>query len=275
MLKKLFHIFKYIWFSLPYYFVVLLKKRKLKINTNRGDIIFYCEAMKVYFRGISLLYKEPITVGWINTFKEKEIFWDIGASTGLYSLYAAKKNKIKVLAFEPMLRNFINLNQNIIKNNLGEQISAFCIALTDRDISAKLYSIKQEAGLGGTNFVKDNDKKEKGQKVFSETLGFKIDTLCYDYNLSFPNHLKIDVRGDEMRTLLGAKKILSDKRLKSIIIESDNLADQIKFKNFMSKYKFYQYSHKKIYNSYRKEIYKKDLPLKEYHFKILVFTRGN
>ena len=35
-----------------------------------------------------LLTKEPGTIAWIEGFTEDDVFWDVGANVGLYSLYA-------------------------------------------------------------------------------------------------------------------------------------------------------------------------------------------
>ena len=34
--------------------------------------------------------------------KRNDIFWDIGANVGIYSIYAAKLNNLKVISFEPI-----------------------------------------------------------------------------------------------------------------------------------------------------------------------------
>ncbi len=50
-------------------------------------------------------------------------------------------------------------------------------------------------------------------------VGFSIDDFVEQFNPSFPNHIKIDVDGIENRIIIGAKNILSDKRLKSVLVE--------------------------------------------------------
>jgi hypothetical protein len=42
------------------------------------------------------------------------------------------------------------------------------------------------------------------------------------FNPLFPNHIKIDVDGIEGKIIKGAEKTLSDKRVKSILVELDN-----------------------------------------------------
>ena len=42
----------------------------------------------------------------IGTFDSQDVFWDIGANTGIYSIYAAKVKGISTLAFEPAAFNY-------------------------------------------------------------------------------------------------------------------------------------------------------------------------
>ena len=39
----------------------------------------------------ALYYYENDTLEWIDSFKDKEVFWDIGSCTGVYSIYASLK----------------------------------------------------------------------------------------------------------------------------------------------------------------------------------------
>ena len=50
--------------------------------------------------------KEPETLQWINSFNNGDVFWDIGANVGLYSIYSQFVNKkIETIAFEPSVLN--------------------------------------------------------------------------------------------------------------------------------------------------------------------------
>ena len=46
-----------------------------------------------------------------------------------------------------------------------------------------------------------------------------MDEFVCQKDIEFPNHIKIDVDGQEYQIVLGAKKTLLDSRLKSICIE--------------------------------------------------------
>jgi hypothetical protein len=49
----------------------------------------------------------------------------------------------------------------------------------------------------------------------------KIERIIEKYSLSFQNHIKIDVNGNEGKIINGARKTISDERLRSILVELD------------------------------------------------------
>ena len=71
------------------YLVRLENYTTIKIDDEK--LFFYTPNNLVKWRVKTFFTKEPDTLKWIDNFKEDEIFWDIGANIGLYSLYAAKK----------------------------------------------------------------------------------------------------------------------------------------------------------------------------------------
>ena len=72
-----------------------------QINVANENFYFAKSNSLNEYRVNTFLTKEPETINWINTFKEKDIFWDIGANIGLYSIYASVISKCKVFSFEP------------------------------------------------------------------------------------------------------------------------------------------------------------------------------
>ena len=57
-----------------------------------------------------------------------------------------------------------------------------------------------------------------------------IDTLVYKLGVPCPNYLKIDVDGNDFLVLKGAKKVIKDPKLKSILIELATLRVSLKEK---------------------------------------------
>jgi hypothetical protein len=75
--------------------------------------------------------KERHTLAWVESFQPNDILVYIGANVGMDSIWAAKTRGIKVVAFEPESQNYGLLNMNIFQNGLSEQISAYCMAISD------------------------------------------------------------------------------------------------------------------------------------------------
>ena len=62
---------------------------------------------------------------------EASTFWDIGANVGLYSIYAAKKKNLRVIAFEPSVFNLELLARNLFLNDLQDKVTIAPLALSD------------------------------------------------------------------------------------------------------------------------------------------------
>ena len=177
----------------------------------------------IKWRVKTILDKEPETISWINEFKDRSIFWDIGANVGLYSIYAAsKRERIKVFSFEPSSSNLRTLSRNISINNLQNKINIVPFALSknkNKFLLLKESSFNEGGALNsfGVNY------NFSGKKFFSKnsynTFGTSLDNLIKLKILKVPNYIKIDVDGIEDLILAGAKNLLLNKKIKSILIE--------------------------------------------------------
>ena len=169
--------------------------------------------------------KEPETLEWIDNFKKKKIiFWDIGANVGLYSIYASiAHSKIKVYSFEPSFLNLNILSRNIFINNLKNKIRIFQLPLNDKYFN---FSEMNETTLstgGAFSGFGNNLKNYEGKKVLNsyQILGVSLDTLIENKILDIPDYIKIDVDGLEHLILNGFSKFVSNKKIKSILLEID------------------------------------------------------
>ena len=195
----------------------------LKKNISNKKISFFTPSELIKWRVKTILDKEPETISWINEFKDKSIFWDIGANVGLYSIYAASKRKrIKVFSFEPSSSNLRTLSRNISINNLQNKINIVPFALSknkNKFLLLKESSFNEGGALNsfGVNY------NFSGKKFFSKnsynTFGTSLDNLIKLKILKVPNYIKIDVDGIEDLILAGAKNLLLNKKIKSILIE--------------------------------------------------------
>ena len=120
-----------------------------EIIESHGLFRLYCENDLERYRSDSLYTKEPETVFWIeDLFRAGEVFYDVGANIGLYSLFARAKKRVTVFAFEPFLKNYARLRQNL-ELNAYEDVRALNIALSDRCEVSRFYSFDTRSGASG------------------------------------------------------------------------------------------------------------------------------
>lgn len=176
------------------------------------------------WRAETLFSKEPETIAWIRALgKEFPFFFDVGANIGAYSVFAATEfSSLKVFAFEPVVDNFIRLDQNKRLNNLMN-LNIFQIGISEKNALTELYVRDPRIGNSGAQLRAPID--EKGDSFVAaykdNLLSIQIDTLISLFGLPVPNFMKIDVDGHEESILNGAMQVLSQKEMRSVLIEAN------------------------------------------------------
>jgi len=181
--------------------------------------------------------KEPNTLEWIETFKPDDLFLDIGANIGLYSLYAAFSRGVDVVAFEPESLNYALLNRNIFTNQIDRKIKSYCLALSDEVAMNAIHLSMFDEGAASHNFKeKINFKHEPLQPEFSQgCFSVSLDSLIAQALIPVPQHIKIDVDGMEHKILEGAKYTLERPELLSVLVElNTNLSSHRQVVDLMS-----------------------------------------
>ncbi len=243
LITKLFLLVKRTGFAIIEKFLDILKKVFLKIfflsKPNFWSVIIANEVQKLIFsipgevkskylvtnplllwRAKTFFEKEPETIQWIYSLKHGEVFFDIGANVGMYSILAGLKG-LSVYSFEPESGNNYYLNRNIIINNLSGTIKAYQFAIGESESIGLLSLTDTQPGAAHTYFGDNAYYKQVHFPVVYEQGCFSttLDNLVYKYNLPFPSHLKIDVDGIESKIIKGGSRVIEDNRLKTILIE--------------------------------------------------------
>jgi FkbM family methyltransferase len=218
---------------------------KLKKRIN-----FYTPNKLSSYRACTYLSKEKDTILWIDKFgSSKNIFFDVGSNIGVYSLYYASLYGAKVFAFEPQYNNATLLSRNLKLNNLQNYVTIIPNPLyKNNKIDFLFSSSNNEAASASTTFIKKNIyiSKNFDKKL---TMSYSIDFLVKNNLIPQPNIIKIDVDGNELDVIKGARKTINEKKCKSILIEktnkiSDHLIDKILSKSF------YLYKHSGLNSIY-------------------------
>lgn len=194
---------------------------QIQIPTSKSDYtIFRTGHGRLLWRAKTFLTEEPMTIKWIDSFNKDDIFFDIGANVGNYSIYASKKG-IKSFACEPEILNLSLLYENIFLNNIEELCTPVSLAIHDKIMVEKFYLKDISKGdalhsIGEKSYLLQNP--ENSTKTIN-TLTITLDKLIEQYNLPYPTKLKIDVDNNELNVINGAQKTLE--YVQEICIELD------------------------------------------------------
>ena len=168
--------------------------------------------------------KEPEIVVWMETFfNENQVFYDVGANVGAYSLVASSifPDNMQIFAFEPAFQNYSQLCRNLKLNDCGEHVIPLQIALSDRttiDIFnyRNLVSGSAVHALGeAVNHLGQPFLPVLGQAVLS----YRADEFIEQFQVPVPHHIKIDVDGIEYSVLQGLTNTLDNPTVKSLFLE--------------------------------------------------------
>lgn len=199
--------------------------------THQGTrIVFATPTAFTKWRVDSLFEKEPITIQWIAEFARGDVLVDIGANVGMYSLWAAKTRGASVYAFEPEAQNYALLNRNIALNSAGDQVKAYCLALSDQAGYSELHlSALQLGGSCHSLGERVDFKHEPMTPAYSQAcIAARLDDLVAQGVVPTPAYIKIDVDGIEPKVIVGARRVLADPQVRSLLIEiNQNLADHM------------------------------------------------
>lgn len=147
---------------------------------------------------------------FMHLLREGDLFLDIGANIGSYTLLASKVCGSDSIAFEPDPLTFSRLEANIEVNDLSLKVHAHRMALFDR-----CGEINFSVGGDTTNHIIEG---EGGQTVRCE----RLDDILKGRS---PTAIKIDVEGAEIAVLRGAKQTLRSPSL--LAVEAEGWAPEV------------------------------------------------
>lgn len=191
---------------------VVTKYGPLKILSHRG------KNMAAAVSGFQT--DEPEMLAWIDGFKAGETFWDIGANIGLFTMYAAQRKDLTILAFEPNGLNFGITIEHMVLNKLDAYAQCFCVAFAQKTEIGHLVCSDAEVGQAGNNLVEEDGTSitRENTNTFRQAVPvYSIDDFITAFGLAIPDHVKLDVDGLEHIILRGGTKTLS--QIKSLMIE--------------------------------------------------------
>lgn len=190
-------------------------------------------ARDYYFH--SIIY-EPLTTDFLlSNLKAGDVFVDIGANSGYYSIMAAQLvgDTGKVFAFEPNPQVLVKLREHISVNGIGKRVISSGLAISDKSSHQVDFFISNiPANSGLSSLVLHEYSVTSGQLSDSHKIPVTTKTLdewVAENEVGRIDVVKIDVEGAEDKVLRGMKSLLSLRPPRSIICETswDSPADQL------------------------------------------------
>jgi FkbM family methyltransferase len=144
----------------------------------------------------------------LHVIERDDLFVDIGANLGSYTVLACAAKGARGYCFEPVPGTFARLTDNIRLNDLSDRVVACNLGIADK--SGRLtFTASQDT----TNHVVTD--AEKGL----DTVHVEVQPLDIALRGESPSVIKIDVEGFEVPVLEGARTTLANPALHSVILE--------------------------------------------------------
>jgi len=159
-----------------------------------------------FIRGSS---ERPVQEALARHLRPDDVFYDIGANTGFFSLIAARfvGTAGSVYSFEPVAENAATVRRNSHLNHIPN-LKVFEVAVGRHSGNAELLLTEWDGGSTlSTSAVKTLEPVSKRTvRVVS------LDDFIRAENLRQPNFVKIDVEGVEMEVLQGMSKTITERK---------------------------------------------------------------
>jgi FkbM family methyltransferase len=144
----------------------------------------------------------------LHALRREELFVDIGANVGSYSVLAAGVVGAPVLAFEPAPRAYAALMDNLRLNGLES-----CVEARRQGVGAQQGTLRFTAGLDTVNHVVSTTEGT------SAAIEVPIVTLDATLESARPCMIKVDVEGYETAVVAGAQRTLHSPGVAAVLME--------------------------------------------------------
>ena len=194
-----------------------------RVHCDGVSFTLSCTNPITYFRWYLFARKEEEVRHYINEYvKDGDVFFDIGANVGVFSVYCAcRYPKAKVYSFEPEHSNLGLLKDNVIANALTDRVKITSVAVSDSGGLSFLNIQDTAPGAAAHTENKSalNMTDEGYPVVWQEGIATAtLDALAQHHGV-VPNALKIDTDGNEDKVLRGALKTMANPALRSLTLE--------------------------------------------------------
>lgn len=154
----------------------------------------------------------------LHVLRSTDVFVDVGANIGSYTVLAGAVVGAQCIAFEPILETYQHLLQNVNLNGIRSIVTAENIGIGSEDGILNFTS-----SLDTVNHVLKSDEQS------AAGVAVRVKTLDGAIRNTQPAIIKIDVEGFETKVVEGASHTLSRPSLLAVIMELNGSGDRYGF----------------------------------------------
>jgi FkbM family methyltransferase len=145
----------------------------------------------------------------LHLLRQDDLFIDIGANIGSYTILAGAAVGARCISFEPLPATYAHFMRNICLNDIKDRVTALNCGVGDAEGVLCFTS-----DLDTVNHVANQEEMSLGSAV--EVKVFPLDTIIGG---EAPTLIKIDVEGFETNVIKGARSVLIRDSLRAVIME--------------------------------------------------------
>lgn len=168
--------------------------------------------------------------------RSEDLFVDVGANIGSYTILASGHIGCRTIAFEPVPSTYKRLLNNLYINQIQTIVLAH-----NQGVGSEQKIVSFTLDLDTMNSVVT-------QGIPGQTMDIQIESLNHILGHEAPSLIKVDVEGYEMEVINGASEVLLNQSLKAVILELNESGEKYGFAvksvhEKMLDYGFFPYSY--------------------------------
>jgi FkbM family methyltransferase len=180
---------------------------------------FLCRQGTNDFQFANYAYEWGVKSYFLENYKNYDVFFDIGAGIGDYSILMANKG-LEVYSYEPVNSNYKMLQMNVALNKLDKRIHHYDYGLGNDNYETSFYISPVNKGASHKDSVETNEPLRKGgsyEKVFIQRLDDFY--LAYEIPQEAKILIKMDIEGMEVEALEGMAEFIRHYPNLSFVLE--------------------------------------------------------
>lgn len=181
------------------------------VSSRSHGISMFVDAVDLHATPYALLgfgsYESEETAFLKSVFHDGDVFLDIGANLGWYSLVLGRQcPRASIFAFEPIPSTVSVLERNVRLNRL-DNVEAIAMGMFNEEAELNFIFVEDVSGATSLKMAGQTRGRAPAREVLCKTT--TLDAFCASRDLR-PSLIKIDVEGAELMVVQGGQKTLEN-----------------------------------------------------------------